>query len=114
MSYRRFFDSHGTLWRVWEVVPQVDRRRGVRRVHVVKIYHRDRRVLPDRRLDMRRSRLFFPPTESAWLCFEANARKLRLTPIPERWYLEDDAGLERLCTLAEPQASGDRATPSRG
>jgi hypothetical protein len=113
MSYRRFFDSAGTLWRVWEVIPQVDRRLAVRRVHVTKIYHPDRRVLPDRRLDMRRSRLFFLPSESSWLCFEADSRKLRLTPIPDRWYLEDDTGLERLCARAESPAGSERGAPAR-
>lgn len=112
MSYRRFVDSAGTLWRVWEVVPQVDRRRAIRRIRAVRIQHRDRRVLPDRRLDMRRSRLFFPPTESAWLCFENQDQKRRLRPIPDRWYLEDDAGLERLCGEAEPQGRA-HTRPSR-
>ena len=106
MSYRRFTDSQGTPWRVWEVVPSpVCRRRGVRRIQVVKIHHPDRRTLPDRRLDMRRSRLFFPPTEPSWLCFEAGTDRRRLTPVPERWWLEDDAGLERLCELARPQSA---------
>ena len=100
MSYRRFTDSQGTPWRVWEVVPSpVCRRRGVRRIQVVN-HH------PDRRVDMRRSRLFFPPTEASWLCFESDADRRRLRPVPERWWLEDEAGLERLCTLA-----GSPSTP---
>jgi hypothetical protein len=106
MSYRRFTDSQGTPWRVWEVVPSpLCRRSGVRRIKVVKIHHPDRRAHPDRRMDMRRSRLFFPPTEPSWLCFEAGSDRRRLTPVPDGWWLEDDAGLERLCAQARPQTA---------
>ncbi|HEY0038624.1 MAG TPA: hypothetical protein VGB66_18135 [Longimicrobium sp.] len=111
MSYRRFTDSQGTPWRVWEVVPSpVCRRRGVRRINVARIHHPDRRTQPDRRLDMRRSRLFFPCTEPSWLCFEAGADRRRLHPVPERWWLEDAAGLERLCNLARPQSTAGTST----
>jgi hypothetical protein len=112
MSYRRFTDASGQSWRVWQVVPSpVDRRRGIRRIRIIKIHHPDRRVLHDRRIDMRRSRLFFPPTEPSWLCFETGSLRRRLRPVPERWWLEDDAGLARLCELAEVQANaGSPAT----
>lgn len=104
MSYRRFTDSTGQPWRVWEVVPHpVDRRFGIRRIKVMKIHHPERRYLPTRRVDMRRSRLFFPPTETPWLAFESGDERRRLSPVPERWWLEDDRGLEALCARAEPQ-----------
>ncbi|HEX8244454.1 MAG TPA: hypothetical protein VF541_13190 [Longimicrobium sp.] len=104
MSYRRFTDSSGTPWRVWEVVPHpVDRRRGIRRIQVIKIHHSDRRTLTTRRLDMRRSRLYFPPAETPWLAFESGDERRRLRPVPPAWWLEDDRGLERLCRSAEPQ-----------
>jgi hypothetical protein len=104
MSYRHFTDSQGRPWRVWEVVPHpVDRRRGIRRIQVLKIHHPERRVLPTRRVDMRRSRLYFPPTETPWLAFEAGDERRRLRPVPEAWWLEDERGLERLCRIAEPQ-----------
>lgn len=105
MAYRRFIDSSGVLWRVWDVVPTtVDRRLAVRRIRVVKIFHPERRVHPERRLDMLRSRLYHPPGEPGWLCFESEHARRRLTPIPDGWaYLPDDA-LESLCALAALQA----------
>lgn len=112
MSYRRFTDSTGTPWRVWEVVPTpLDRRLAARRVRMDKIHHAERRVLHDRRIDMRRSRLFFPPTEPGWLCFESGLLKLRLRPIPQGWALEDDRGLERLCRLALSQPRARQPQP---
>ena len=114
MSYRRFTDSNGTLWRVWEVVPSpLCRRRAIRRIQVARIHHPDRRAVPDRRVDMRRSRLFFPTTEASWLCFEGGAERRRLRPVPDRWWLEDDAGLERLCAMSEPQPAGGAAHADR-
>jgi len=104
MSYRRFTDATGHPWRVWEVVPHpVDRRFGLRRIRVLHIHHPERRFLPTRRVDMRRSRLFFPPTETPWLAFESGDERRRLSPVPERWWLEDDRGLEALCARAESQ-----------
>jgi hypothetical protein len=104
MSYRRFTDSQGTAWRVWAVVPEpVDRRRALRRVQGRKIQPPERRALPARRVDLRRARLYFPPTETPWLTFESADERRRLTPIPDQWWLEDDRGLERLCAQAEAQ-----------
>ena len=103
MSYRRFTDSVGTLWRVWEVVPNpIDRRRGIRRIKVIRIHHAERRFVPTRRLDMRRARLFFPPSETPWLTFESADERRRLRPVPATWWLEDERGLERLCAQANP------------
>jgi hypothetical protein len=80
----------------------VDRRRGIRRIRVMKI-HPERRLLPTRRVDMHRSRLYFPPSETPWLAFESGDERRRLRPVPEQWWLEDDRGLAALCEIAEPQ-----------
>lgn len=105
MPYRRFTDSRGTLWRVWDVVPsRMDRRQTIRRVRVDKLFHPDRRTHPTRRVDMTQARLYFPPDEAGWLCFEAEGRRHRLRPIPAGWLVEDDAGLERLCEMAAQEA----------
>jgi hypothetical protein len=101
MAYRRFTDSGGTTWRVWDVLPSpIDRRFGMRRIQMVKIAFGDRRVIPDRRVDMRRSRLYFPPTETGWLTFESDTAKRRLRPIPPGWALAPDEVLEELCNRA--------------
>lgn len=101
MAYRRFTDSSGQSWRVWDVAPTlIDRRFSIRRIHVIKIHFPNRRVVPDRRVDMRRSRLYFPPTESGWLTFESDTSKRRLRPIPAEWAHASDKTLEDLCTRA--------------
>jgi len=101
MAYRRFTDTNGRHWRVWDVSPLLDRRFGIRRVQVLKIHFRDRRAVPDRRIDMRRSRLYFPPTETGWLTFESEGSKRRLRPIPAEWAHWSDEALEELCGRAE-------------
>jgi hypothetical protein len=104
MSYRRFTDSRGTSWRVWDVVPSpLDRRLAVRRNQVARPYSPERRVLGERRVDMRRSRLFFPPEEKSWLCFESAETRCRVRPVPPDWMAWPDAELEALCERAERQ-----------
>jgi hypothetical protein len=102
MPYRRFTDSQGTTWRVWDVVPSpIDRRLAMRRIRSTRVPHGERRVASERRLDLQRSRLYFPPWERSWLCFESADVKRRLTPIPADWTTRDDAELEELCARAE-------------
>jgi hypothetical protein len=97
MPYRYFVDSRGDHWRVWDVKPSlIDRRHQVRRIRVLKILHPVRRARPTRRIDMSRSRLYFPPGETGWLCFESGGERLRLTPIPEDWAGMSVARLEAL------------------
>jgi len=103
MPYRRFVDSQGKRWRVWDVVPApVDRRVAGRRLRAIRIFHNDRRMIPTRRLDLNRARLYFPPSETGWLCFESDAAKRRLRPIPAGWADDSDLSLEDLCLRAEP------------
>ena len=82
----------------------LDRRLAVRRILVSRAHHPERRVSGERRVDMRRSRLFFPPEESAWLCFESAETRRRLRPVPPDWMTWPEAELEALCERAEPQA----------
>ncbi|HEX8674650.1 MAG TPA: hypothetical protein VF710_22305 [Longimicrobium sp.] len=107
MPYRRFVDSQGKRWRVWDVVPApVDRRVAVRRLRDIRIFHNDRRMVPTRRHDLNRARLYFPPSETGWLCFESDEAKRRLRPIPAGWAHDSDVSLEQLCFRAEPDTGG--------
>ena len=108
MPYRRFIDSEGRPWRVWDVVPSpIDRRLSMRRIRVSRILHPDRRVR-ERRVDQARSRVYFPPSERSWLCFESAEVKRRLSPIPADWVTRDDADLAALCAEAEARADAPR------
>jgi hypothetical protein len=97
MAYRYFVDSEGVRWRVWDVVPSLlERRQQLRRTATLRIRHRERRVLPTRRINMARSWLYFPPSEAGWLCFESESERYRLDPIPGDWLVRDDRGLVEL------------------
>ena len=52
---------------------------------------------------MRRSRLFFPPTQQPWLCFESADTRRRLSPVPPDWVTRSDAELETMCERALQQ-----------
>jgi hypothetical protein len=104
MSYRRFTDSRGISWRVWDVVPTpLDRRLAVRRIVVTRAHDPERRAQGERRVDMRRSRLFFPPEEGSWLCFESADTRRRVRPVPPDWMTWPEAELEALCDRAQAQ-----------
>src|SRR5687768_13205229 len=107
MPYRRFTDSQGRTWRVWDVVPShLDRRLSLRRIKSIRISHPERRSAADRRTDAIRARLYFPPSERSWLCFESADVKRRLSPIPADWTIRDDAELEALCAEAQATEAG--------
>jgi hypothetical protein len=104
MPYRYFTDPRGTAWRVWDVRPtRIERRVAIRRIRVTKLHHPERRVLPTRRIDMGTSRLYFPESETGWLCFECGSERLRLKPIPDGWAAMSDEGLDALRGRAMPR-----------
>jgi hypothetical protein len=97
MAYRYLVDDDGVTWRVWDVQPSpIDRRHQIRRIKVMRIRHAERRTIPTRRVDMARSRLYFPPTEKGWLCFESDTGRLRLRSYPENWPVLSDEHLDAL------------------
>jgi hypothetical protein len=97
MSLRRFTDSVGVTWEVWEVEPS----RAERRLAKVDRRRTPRRG-PDRRQqveDTARVRISSEFTYG-WLAFQAAHEKRRLAPVPDGWERLDDAGLEQLLQQA--------------
>ena len=76
---RGFIDAGGTEWRVWQVLP-----------HILT-------GQPDALETMSRVSLNGTPFADGWLCFESQAEKRRLAPIPEGWEVLDAGVLEQLC-----------------
>jgi hypothetical protein len=102
MGYRVFTDSQGTEWQAWDVVPQLTERRGVeRRVQVQTVPHADRRRSPDRRIIKGRRPTLTAGLDAGWLCFENEAEKRRLAPIPADWMRCPREPLERYCAAAK-------------
>lgn len=102
MALRHFKDRDGNEWRVWDVVPYgrpQERRSGDRRRIPPPPYSGpERRRANDRR--RRTPELLTPGLEGGWLCFENDADKRRLTPIPPGWERVDDGELHGLLVNA--------------
>jgi hypothetical protein len=102
MGFRVFRDSQGTEWRAWDVTPQLTERRGTeRRVRIEPVPHADRRRAPDRRVMKGHRPALTAGLDSGWLCFENDAEKRRLSPIPENWTRASAAELERFLAAAK-------------
>jgi hypothetical protein len=112
MGFRVFRDSQGTEWRAWDVIPQLTERREIeRRVRMEPVAHADRRREPDRRIIKGRRPTLTAGLDGGWLCFENDAEKRRLSPIPDDWtrcsavelehYLEAAKRAPRPSTAAE-------------
>jgi hypothetical protein len=91
MPHRRFTDSKGTAWEVWDVDASHAERRRKNDAPRGRPPGRDRR----RRADSTRIRLH-GELSSGWLCFESKHDKRRLAPTPEAWEDLGEAELERL------------------
>lgn len=110
MPYRTFEDSAGTEWEVWDIVPRLsERRTGIvvdRRVEVKPISFADRRREQRRvpQAPVARARLRGTYAQG-WLCFESDAEKRRLSPIPDDWTTCDERQLEEYASHGERVAS---------
>ena len=114
MPHRAFTDTTGTLWQVWEVIPQwADRRTGTARRHrSPDDPDVDPPVLEQRRRPDRRQGLpdRFPRIrltgglDGGWLAFESTGERRRLSPIPADWEHASDPELERWCRSAAAAA----------
>ncbi|HET6230703.1 MAG TPA: hypothetical protein VFE05_11590 [Longimicrobiaceae bacterium] len=68
MAHREFTASDGTVWQAWDVVP-------------------------GKTLGFR-THMTAPELSGGWLCFQCDAEKRRLAPIPEGWDTHPDDDLE--------------------
>lgn len=78
---RAFTDSRGVEWRVWSVEPNMN-------------------VMASTADAMSQSSLKNTAFANGWLCFESDAEKRRLAPIPEAWEFDHPVRLEELCAQA--------------
>lgn len=102
MAYRSFRDSRGTQWETWDVVPRLaERRSAERRVERVRV-DVDRRKPSDRRMIVGRRPVLSAGLNSGWLCFDSQAEKRRLAPVPLDWQRCSDNQLERYLDAASP------------
>lgn len=102
MSYRSFTDSTGKQWEAFDVVPQLGERRVEERRHARQpIAFPDRRG-SERRIVMSRRALMAGGLSGGWLCFEGQAQKRRLSPIPDDWARCPESQLEAYCRMARP------------
>ncbi|CAN5144870.1 hypothetical protein BH24GEM2_BH24GEM2_04730 [soil metagenome] len=103
MALRTFTDPAGTEWKVWDVIPAFVREQEERREGEPD----SKPKAPERRRSLDRSNLLTPGLERGWLCFESDAEKRRLSPIPPDWEQGTDEELAALCGEAtdRPQVS---------
>ena len=97
---RTFRDSSGTEWQVWRVTPSAavypERRREARRAAGEGgPVDQDRRSTTDRRKG---------DIQLGWLCFDSEAERRRLYPVPPDWEDYPDEGLILLLKSSEPVA----------
>jgi len=74
VALREYQDASGVTWRVWMVKPEM--RTGASTV-------------PE-------------GYETGWLCFESEAEKRRLCPVPASWEVRSDHELDVLLRAADP------------
>ena len=78
---RGFKDPTGVEWRVWEVVPS-------------------RAAIGTSPVAQSRTSLSSTPYANGWLCFESEAEKRRLAPIPDGWELGTPTEIAQLLDQA--------------
>jgi hypothetical protein len=87
MPHRQFVDDDGAVWAVWDVRPAAVGQ-----------------TLDPRLAALRSGRAMLPEVSRAlaegWLCFESEAEKRRLAPIPPGWDSFSAGELLRLCESA--------------
>lgn len=103
MPYRTYVDSLGADWQVWDIVPRLSERRSGeidRRIEEKFIEFVERRQ-ESRRLGETRRAVLRGTYAQGWLCFDSEAEKRRLSPIPQDWTTCSDERLEVYARQAE-------------
>ncbi|MEP6999206.1 MAG: hypothetical protein ABI969_01925 [bacterium] len=95
MALRKFLDSDGILWKVWEVIPHSVERRKLRERRIAPRDAHDRRIRHEARLRLSDGE------SDGWLVFESRDQKRRMRPIPRNWFTESDTVLESMCARAD-------------
>lgn len=80
---RGFTDSTGVEWRVWEVIPS-------------------RAAIGTSAVTQARTSISSTPYANGWLCFESDAEKCRLAPIPSGWEEGSPGEISELLLRATP------------
>lgn len=94
MTHRKIKDGLGRAWDVWEVYPSAVEQRMSGEYPAVPDGDG---AVPEKR----EVRIRVPSAlQDGWLAFQSGKDRRRLTPIPERWVMLDDAELVRLLDLA--------------
>ena len=84
MPLRRFVDTSGTTWDVWEV--------AIPRPKLL--------LVDDGGAQVRRSIEPQIVRGGSWLCFDSFGDRRRLRPVPQAWHMLDAERLEALCAKA--------------
>ena len=106
MTYRRFADSAGREWEVWQVIPPAPEMRRKERRVLPDRRQAARPQSPERRIGERRAAESSPRMrmsagfERGWLCFATGPETRRLAPIPTGWTSADPKQLELWVTQA--------------
>jgi hypothetical protein len=95
---RRFSDSRGRAWEVWDVVAMPERSPALRlrTEHGPPLEHSNAPVPWDAHA------IPHAPLIGGWLVFDCGDARRRLSPIPPLWRVAPTVELERMCAAARP------------
>ena len=104
MAKRQFQTDDGVTWIVWDVHPEDLSRLAYDRRATSPSADGSARPHGSSR---RNEQLVHPELQRGWLCFQSDAEKRRLTPIPAGWHDQPDAMLCEMLQEAVPAPKSD-------
>jgi hypothetical protein len=105
MGYRSFTDDSGVEWQAWDIIPRLAERRAAdRRSAAALSVSAERRGTSERRQRTGGRLALSNGLHAGWLCFETQAEKRRLSPIPADWLRCALATLREYLASAVPAA----------